>query len=113
MVEVTFSSAFKRLKKLSKCYRQIRKDIEPTVVELQRGHTLGDQIVGTSIVAFKVRVRNSDIPTGKSGGYRLVYQTLSPENVVLMSIYPKSEQEDIKVEAIEKAAKQVQEELEP
>jgi len=33
---------------------------------------MGDQIVGTDNAVIKVRAKNSDIPTGKSGGYRLL-----------------------------------------
>jgi mRNA-degrading endonuclease RelE of RelBE toxin-antitoxin system len=44
---------------------------------------------------FKERVKNSDIPTGKRGGYRLIYQLVSPTCGVLLLIYPKSEQSDV------------------
>ncbi|MEO1133643.1 MAG: hypothetical protein AAFX40_13165 [Cyanobacteria bacterium J06639_1] len=74
MAEVRFTPTFKRrLKALSKRYRRVRQDLQPVILELERGNLIGDRIPGTSITAFKVRARNSDIPTGKSGGYRLIY----------------------------------------
>ncbi|MFM5980969.1 MAG: type II toxin-antitoxin system RelE/ParE family toxin [Sphaerospermopsis kisseleviana] len=46
-------------------------------------------------MVFKVRVKNSNIQKGKSGGYRIIYQVESPTNVLLLTIYSKSDQEDI------------------
>jgi mRNA-degrading endonuclease RelE of RelBE toxin-antitoxin system len=44
---------------------------------------------------FKVRVKNSDIQKGKSGGYRLIYYVKIEETVVLLNVYTKSEQANI------------------
>ncbi|MEQ8994968.1 MAG: hypothetical protein RID53_00500 [Coleofasciculus sp. B1-GNL1-01] len=58
-VEVRFTLPFKRrLKSLSKHYRQIRKDIQPIIDELQAGNFVGAQIAGTNYVVFKVRAKN-------------------------------------------------------
>ncbi|MFM6038876.1 MAG: type II toxin-antitoxin system RelE/ParE family toxin [Sphaerospermopsis kisseleviana] len=46
-------------------------------------------------MVFKVRVKNSNIQKGKSAGYRIIYQVESPTNVLLLTIYSKSDQEDI------------------
>lgn len=107
MVEVRFTSPFRRrLKSLIKRYRQIRKDIQPIVDELQAGQFNGDRISGTTATIFKVRAKNSDIPTGKSGGYRLIYQVVSADYVLLLLIYAKSDQADVTVEEIEQAIQQ-------
>ncbi|BAZ77337.1 hypothetical protein NIES50_59660 [Aulosira laxa NIES-50] len=42
-----------------------------------------------------MRVRNSNIQKGKSAGYRLIYQLESPTSILLLTIYSKSDQEDI------------------
>ena len=100
-VTVRFTNEFKRrLRTLSKKYRQIRSDIQPIIEQLQAGEFLGNQITGTGYTVFKVRVRNSDIQKGKSGGYRLVYQLESPENVLLLLIYSKSDLDDVTAEEI-------------
>ncbi|GET41847.1 hypothetical protein MiSe_66610 [Microseira wollei NIES-4236] len=44
---------------------------------------------------FKVRVKNSNIQKGKSAGYRLIYQVESANSVLLLTIYSKSDREDI------------------
>jgi len=108
MVEVRFTLPFKRrLKALSKRYRQIKQDIQPIIDVLENGQFMGDQITGTDFTVFKVRVKNSDIPTGKSGGYRLIYQLVSPEFILLLLIYAKSDQADVSLEEIEDAISKV------
>ncbi len=108
-IEVRFTAPFKRrLKFLAKRFRQVQKDILPILSELQVGNFTGDQIKGTDLIVFKVRAKkNSDIPTGKSGGYRLIYQVFSDRCVLLLLIYAKSDQADVDaneiLEAIEEA----------
>ncbi|WP_392481817.1 type II toxin-antitoxin system RelE/ParE family toxin [Nostoc sp. C110] len=110
MAEVRFTPPFKRrLKTLTKRYRQIQIDIQPIIDQLQAGNFIGDQISGIDLTVFKVRAKNSDIPTGKSGGYQVIYQVIyqvvSPECVLLLLIYAKSDQADVSLEEIEDAIK--------
>ena len=107
MTKVVFTPLFKRrLKSLAKRYRSIKQDIKPILDELEKGNFLGAQLSGLSITAFKLRAKNSDIPVGKSGGYRLIYQVYSPDCVLLLLIYAKSDRADVSIEAIEAASKQ-------
>ncbi|TFI50970.1 type II toxin-antitoxin system RelE/ParE family toxin [Mastigocladus laminosus UU774] len=111
LVQVNFTDEFqRRLRTLSKKYRHIRSDIQPTIAQLQAGDFVGDQISGTGNTVFKVRVRNSDIQKGKSGGYRLIYQLESPTNVILLLIYSKSEQADVAAEEIKLVIEEFQKE---
>lgn len=104
MTEIRFTLPFKRrLKALSKRYRQIQNDLQPIFTELQAGNFIGDQISGVDYTVFKVRAKNSDIPTGKSGGYRVIYQLVSPDLALLLLIYAKSDQADVSIEEIEDA----------
>jgi mRNA-degrading endonuclease RelE of RelBE toxin-antitoxin system len=48
-----------------------------------------------------VRIRNSNIQKGKSAGYRLIYQVESPTSILLLTIYSKSDREDIGVNEIQ------------
>jgi mRNA-degrading endonuclease RelE of RelBE toxin-antitoxin system len=67
MAEVRFTPPFKRrLKTLAKRYRQIQVDIQPIIDQLEVGNFIGDQISGINLTVFKVRAKNSDIPTGKT-----------------------------------------------
>ncbi|MFW6359756.1 MAG: type II toxin-antitoxin system RelE family toxin [Chroococcales cyanobacterium] len=101
MVEVRFTPSFKRrLKTLFKRYRHIQQDVQPIIEERQAGNFIGNQISGITVTVLKVRAKNRDIPTGKSGGYRIIYQVGSPQLVLLLLIYAKSEQTDVSLDEI-------------
>ena len=53
------------------------------------------KISGIGYAVFKLRVRNSDVQKGKSGGYRLIYYLKTATGIILLTIYTKSEQADI------------------
>ena len=95
-IQLLFSDEFKtRLRTLIKRYRSIRTDLQPLLNELQSGNFIGDQIPGTGYTVFKVRLKNSDIQKGKSGGYRVIYQLRGDTYILLVVIYSKSDQDDI------------------
>ena len=95
-IQLLFSDDFKtRLRTLNKRYRSIRSDLQPLLDELLSGNFIGDQIPGTGYTVFKVRLKNSDIQNGKSGGYRVIYQLRSDTYILLVVIYSKSDQDDI------------------
>lgn len=95
-IEILFSDDFKaRLRLLAKRYRSIRNDLQPLIDDLQVGNFIGDQIPGTGYAVFKVRLKNSDIQKGKSGGYRVIYQLKDNTCILMLLIYTKSDQTDI------------------
>ena len=109
LVQLRFTALFRRrLKGLAKKYRQIQADIDPVLVQLSQGNFTGDPIQGTQYTVYKVRARNSDAQSGKSGGYRLIYQVDSPTDAVLHLIYAKSEQANVSAEEIQAAIAQYQ-----
>jgi mRNA-degrading endonuclease RelE of RelBE toxin-antitoxin system len=91
----------KQLRKLEKKYRKIKSDLEPILMQIQMGEIVGDRLTDIGAEVFKVRVRNSDVNRGKSGGYRVIYWLKLSECVVLLDIYSKSERDDIEVIAIQ------------
>ena len=102
LIQVEATAKFKRnLRVLSKKYSRIRNDIQPVINQLQLGELPGDQISGIGYTIFKLRVKNSDIQKGKSGGYRVIYYLKTVTNIILVTIYSKSEQEDISGEEIQ------------
>jgi mRNA-degrading endonuclease RelE of RelBE toxin-antitoxin system len=95
-IQLLFSDEFKtRLSTLIKRYRSIRTDLQPLLDELLSGNFIGDQIAGTGYTVFKVRLKNSDIQKGKSGGYRVIYQLRGDTYILLVVIYSKSDQDGI------------------
>lgn len=89
-----------QLRKVAKRYRSIQADLQPLLDDLQNGNCLGDQIPGTTYTVFKVRVKNSDIQKGKSGGYRVIYQLRNAACVLLVVIYSKSDQANFPADKI-------------
>ena len=101
LIEVDASPTFNRnIRILVKKYRNIRSDIQPVVNQLKRGELLGEEIPGIGFEVFKVRVRNSDVQKGKSGGYRLIYYLKTETSIILLTIYTKSEQADVAADIV-------------
>jgi mRNA-degrading endonuclease RelE of RelBE toxin-antitoxin system len=95
-LHVSFTPEFKRnLRQLAKKYRRIKSDLQPILDQLTSGSKPGDQIPGVRYEVFKVRAKNSDASKGKSGGYRLIYYVKSATEVILVTVYSKTEQADI------------------
>ncbi|MDY6902975.1 MAG: type II toxin-antitoxin system RelE/ParE family toxin [Cyanobacteriota bacterium] len=100
-VRVEAAPTFKRnLRTLAKKYRSIRNDVQPVIEQLESGELPGNRISGIGYEVFKLRVRNSDIQKGKSGGYRLIYYVKTVTGIILLTIYTKSEQADIAADDI-------------
>lgn len=103
IIEIETADEFdRRSKALSKKYRNLKADLEPLILALQSGETPGDILTGLDILVLKVRVSNSSAARGKSGGYRVIYYVALPTNIVLLTIYAKSEQENIAAKEIER-----------
>jgi len=106
-IEVEYTLEFKRnIRQLIKKYHSIRKDIEPIIESLQQGELLGDRIQHSGYVIYKLRVKNSDNRKGKSAGYRVIYYLKTAANIVLVTIYSKSEQSDITANELKRVIQQ-------
>jgi mRNA-degrading endonuclease RelE of RelBE toxin-antitoxin system len=109
LVEIRFSDEFKNnLRKLAEKYRNIRKDIQPVLEDLQRGKFQGDQIANIGYTVFKQRVKNSDNQKGKSAGYRVIYYVRTTTSVILITIHSKSKQADIPASEIKRIVEKSQ-----
>ncbi|WP_016952566.1 type II toxin-antitoxin system RelE/ParE family toxin [Anabaena sp. PCC 7108] len=110
-IEITLTPRFQRdLRELAKRYRSIRSDIQPLIDQLQAGETPGDRIAGIKYQVFKVRIKNSNIQKGKSGGYRVIFYLKNAQGIILTTIYSKSDLTDVSNEIIEQAIAQYEEE---
>jgi mRNA-degrading endonuclease RelE of RelBE toxin-antitoxin system len=85
---VRFADEFeKELYRLSKKYRNIQRDVEPIIQQLEQGIILGDRLTefASEIYVYKLRVKNSNIQKGKSAGYRLIYLLESATSILLLT----------------------------
>ena len=55
---------------------------------------------GTGHTVDKVRVRNTDAQRGTRGGYRVIYYLVNADDILLLTVYSKTEQDDIDNETI-------------
>ena len=102
LIQVEATTKFQRnFRILAKSYHNIRNDIQPIIERLQSGELPGDRIAGVGYTIFKLRVKNSDIQKGKSGGYSLIYYVKTTTKIILITIYSKSDREDISAEEIQ------------
>ena len=95
----------KDVKRLKKKFPKIKTDLVDFVTELFSNPELGINL-GENI--FKVRIPNSSIPTGKSGGFRIITYYKTNDTLYLVTIYSKTEQDNILTEKLRKI---VQEEI--
>ncbi|MGM3305294.1 type II toxin-antitoxin system RelE family toxin [Anabaena sp. WFMT] len=111
LIEIALTPRFQRdLRELAKRYRSIRSDIQPLIDKLLAGEIPGDRIAGIKYQVFKVRIKNSNIQKGKSGGYRVIYYLKNAQGIILTTIYSKSDLTDVSNEIIEQAIAQYEEE---
>lgn len=90
---IEYSENFqKEAKKLSKKFKLIKSDLKQAVEELQNKEDLG---VYLGYNLYKKRLANSSIPTGKSGGFRIIIYQRIEEKIVLISIYSKTQKETL------------------
>jgi mRNA-degrading endonuclease RelE of RelBE toxin-antitoxin system len=95
----------KNIKRLHKKYKNIKSDIILLIKELQNNNKLGTHIVNN---CYKIRLANSSIPTGKSGGFRIITYYIDNKNYIyLMSIYSKSDLETITEYKIKRLLKEI------
>ncbi|MBW4622855.1 MAG: type II toxin-antitoxin system RelE/ParE family toxin [Cyanosarcina radialis HA8281-LM2] len=85
----------RNIRTLKKKYRNILEDLQPILDRLESGETPGDRIPDLGYPVFKVRVRNTDIQKGKSGGYRLIYYLKTTTSILLLTLYTKSDRDDV------------------
>jgi len=83
----------KSVKKLYKKYKQLSSDLKTLEKELLANPKAGVELSNN---LFKLRVQNSSIPTGKSGGFRVVYYFLDKNSkIYLIDIYSKTDIENV------------------
>jgi len=106
-IEIALTPRFQRdLRELAKRYRSIRSDVQPLIDQLQASEIPGDRIAGIKYQVFKVRIKNSNIQKGKSGGYTVIYYLKNAQGIILTTIYSKSDLTDVSNEIIEQAIAQ-------
>ena len=86
---LTLDNFSKNVKQLRKRYKSISRDLRFLQEELTSNPRTGIELGHN---CYKIRLRNSSVPTGKSGGFRVVYYFIDArETLFLVHIYSKSD----------------------
>jgi len=89
----TLSPFNKDVKRLYKKYKQLPQDLKALNSELIKNPKVGIELGNR---CYKIRLANSSIPTGKSGGFRIIYYHIDiNDNLYLMTMYSKNELDNI------------------
>jgi hypothetical protein len=97
-VIIEYSDNFlKEAKQLSKKFKLIKADLQQAVKEIETQNDLG---VYLGFNLFKKRVKNSSVPTGKSGGFRIIIYQQIENKIILISIYSKTQKENLSDEEL-------------
>lgn len=95
---ITYSDNFrKEAKKLSKKFKLLKTDLKQSIEDIETKNDFGVYI---GFNMFKKRVKNSSIPTGKSEGFRIIIYKQVEDKIVLISIYSKTEKENLSDEEL-------------
>jgi len=99
--EIIEKSLYKKsLKKLSKKYKNIYKDVDNFLNNIKSKKDLGVELKPN---LFKTRIANSNKNKGKSAGYRLIsYLVIVKNQLQLLYIYDKSQIENLTENEIDK-----------
>ena len=88
----------KELKQLSKKYKKLKVDYKNLLDSLEENPTFGTPLGNN---CYKIRIPNSSIPTGKSGGFRVVALVKIVDNkIILLTIYSKTDKDSITIEEL-------------
>lgn len=101
--EVVFCPSFARcIKVLKKRFPSVKRDVELAIEILLDNPTIGSAIPGGRGVR-KLRIRNSDLRQGKSGGYRMLYyfEDIESQKLHLMLLYAKTDQGTVSLQEIQ------------
>ena len=94
-----------------KKYLKIRDDIKTVTDKLENGNLVGDKLEGIGLpegtaaglpegtAAYKVRIANSSANVGKSNGFRLLYYVAIEDDIYLLTLYSKKDDERIPSDA--------------
>jgi len=93
----TLTTFVKDVKRLHKKYKKLNQDLMQLNELLQKNPNAGIAL-GSNL--FKIRLANSSIPTGKSGGFRVVYYYFDGHQLYLATLFSKRDLENISDEKL-------------
>src|SRR5690349_16334453 len=97
-ISIGFSNQFlKELRRILRKYPQVEHEVDSLLEQLKQGERPGDKIPNVGYDVYKVRLRNPSANRGKRGGLRAIYYFELEEQIVMVTIYSKTEQTDVSI----------------
>ena len=90
----------RQLRRLAKKYPKVLRQFDGLAQQLKLGERPDDKIPRVGYDVYKVRLANPSARRGKSGGFRVIYYLQLADSVLMLTIYSKTEQTDIRPEEI-------------
>ncbi len=91
-----------KIKRLRRKYPSVRDDLDWLIDQLRNDQRPGDKIPHVGYDVYKVRLGNPSGGRGKRGGFRVVYYLRRKDDVLLLTIYAKTERQDIGADEIQR-----------
>jgi hypothetical protein len=89
----------KDVKKLYKRFPKLKEDLVQLIAQLKLNPLMGTHL-GENV--YKIRLQNSSIASGKSGGFRVISYYFCADVLYLVTMYAKSDKESILTKEIKK-----------
>ena len=83
-------------------YPNIDDDLKPIFTDFTNKIFKGAKENKFAFPVYKLRVGSSDLQSGRQGGFRLIYLNFKSKIVLLMLIFSKTDQNDIKTNEVNK-----------
>lgn len=93
----------KQIKRLKRKYPAVTSEVRQLVIQLENDERPGDKIPDVGYEVYKVRLPNPSAERGKSGGFRVIYYVQLADQIILVSVYSKTEQTDMSPDSIREA----------
>ena len=95
--DIVLSQTFKNsVKKMQKRFLRVKDDVKSAIGVLKENPQSGDLISGGHGIR-KLRIKNTYLDKGKSGGYRLIYcfEDKPVKRIYMLFLYAKSDKDDV------------------
>ena len=111
-IKVILTPEFKSdIKKLEKSYPSVVDAVKTLIKQLESGARPGNRIREVDLDVYKARLPNRSARRGKSGGFRVYYlvqPTDATARIFLITIYSKTDHDDINISVLRRLLQSVQ-----
>ena len=98
----------KEVRQLQRKYPRVAAQVRRLVLQLIDGEFPGVKVPDSFVQTYKVRLPNPSARRGKSGGFRVYYAVYRTDLAFLITIYFKTEKNDVSIYKVQQRIKQIE-----